>query len=326
MRARILLLLTVLLVPDVVRPIAAVPATAEAEVVRANALWAPQTGVRDRDLYNGPWGARLTPDPTAVYTFVRRKTRGTNPGVIVKDQQGREWHVKQSPKSGNHAEGPVEVVLSRVLSAVGYFQPPVYYVPSFTMKDQKGTHTEAGGRFRLHDPSMHEIGNWSWDDPLVKGSRPYNGLLVILIAFNSWDLKSANNFVYDVQRNGHVERWYMVRDLGGALGDEGRIWTTRNDINKFEKRGFIDGVNDGYVAFDYGGKRGDLYRQRITVADVRWATGLLAGLDDRQWHDAFRAGGYSDALSNRFIAKIKSNILQGQRLAADPRALAQANR
>jgi hypothetical protein len=85
-------------------------------------------------------------------------------------------------------------------------------------------------------------------------------------------------------------------------------------------------VNDGYVAFDYGGKRGDLYRQRITVADVRWATGLLAGLDDRQWHDAFRAGGYSDALSNRFIAKIKSNILQGQRLAADPRALAQANR
>jgi hypothetical protein len=173
---------------------------------------------------------------------------------------------------------------------------------------------------------MHDVGNWSWDDPLVKGSRPYNGLLVILIAFNSWDLKSANNFVYDVQRNGHVERWYMVRDLGGALGDEGRIWSTRNDINKFEKRGFIDGVNDGYVAFDYGGKRGDLYRQRITVADVRWATGVLAGLDDRQWHDAFRAGGYSDALSNRFIAKIKSNILQGQRLAADPRALAQANR
>jgi hypothetical protein len=213
-----------------------------------------------------------------------------------------------------------------VLSAVGYFQPPVYYVPSFTMKDQKGTHTEAGGRFRLHDPSMHEIGNWSWDDPLVKGSRPYNGLLVILIAFNSWDLKSANNFVYDVQRNGHIERWYMVRDLGGALGDEGRFRTTRNDINKFEQRGFIDGVNNGYVAFDYGGKRGDLYRQRISVADVRWATGLLAGLDDRQWHDAFRAGGYSDALSDRFIAKIKSNILQGQRLPADPRALAQANR
>ena len=73
MRARIALLLTVLLVPDVVRPIAAVPATVEAEVVRANALWEPQTGVHDRDLYDGPWGARLKPDPTAVYTFVRRK-------------------------------------------------------------------------------------------------------------------------------------------------------------------------------------------------------------------------------------------------------------
>ena len=40
---------------------------------------------------------------------------------------------------------------------------------------------------------MREIGNWSWDDPLVKGSRPYNGLLVILLAFNSWDLKQSNN-------------------------------------------------------------------------------------------------------------------------------------
>ena len=34
--------------------------------------------LHDRDLCDGPWGARLKPDPTAVYTFVRRKQRGTN--------------------------------------------------------------------------------------------------------------------------------------------------------------------------------------------------------------------------------------------------------
>jgi hypothetical protein len=324
MRTRVALFLAVLLVPELSRSTAAVPVAVATDAVQANVLWEPPTGLHDRDLFYGPWGARLKPDPNATYTFVRRKERGTNPGVVVRDPQGREWHVKQSPRSGNHPEGPVEVVLSRVLSAVGYYQPPVYFLPSFTMKDPKGTHMEPGGRFRLHDPSMHDIGNWSWDDPLVKDSRPFNGLLVILIAFNSWDLKAANNFIYDVQRNGHVERWYMVRDLGGALGDEGRIWTTRNDINKFEKRGFIDGVNNGYVAFDYGGKRPDLYRHRITVADVRWATGLLAGLDDRQWRDAFRAGGYPSDLSERFILKIKANILEGQRLADNPRTLARA--
>jgi hypothetical protein len=124
MRLRVVLILTLLLLPEFVRPMTAVPATA-GEVVHANALWEPPTGLHDRNLFYGPWGARLQPDPHAVYTFVRRKTNGTNPGVIVRDPQGREWHVKQSKGSSPHPEGPVEVVVSRVLSAVGYHQPPV---------------------------------------------------------------------------------------------------------------------------------------------------------------------------------------------------------
>src|SRR6266576_6365610 len=197
MRARVALFITVLTASGLGQPTAAVPSAVSPEVVRANALWDPPTGLHDRDLFYGPWGARLKPDPNAVYTFVRRKQKGVNPGVVVKDPQGRTWHVKQAPKSGDNAEGPVEVVLSRVLSAIGYHQPPVYFMPAFVMKRTNGTHTEPGGRFR---PSLLEVGNWSWDDPVVKGSRPYNGLLVILLAFSSWDFKQSNNFVYRVQR------------------------------------------------------------------------------------------------------------------------------
>ena len=321
MRARIVLLIAAVLVPAAHQPSAAGPTATAPQTVPANLLWQPPTG--SRDLFYGPYGARLKPDPDAVYTFVRRKQKGVNPGVVVRDPQGREWHVKQAPSSGENAEGPVEVVISRVLSAVGYHQPPVYFVPSFTMKDSKGVHTESGGRFRLDEPSLREIGTWSWDDPVVKGSRPYNGLLVILLAFSSWDLKTSNNRVYDVQRNGHPERWYMVRDLGGALGGDGQFWTKRNNIEKFEQRGFITGVHGGYVEFAYGGKQADLYRHRITVADLRWAMGLLGSLDERQWHEAFRAAGYTNELSDRFIQKIRANILQGQRLAASPRVMAQ---
>jgi hypothetical protein len=324
MRARVVLFVTLLTAAGLSQLTGAVPGTVAPEVVRANALWEPPTGTHDRDLFYGPWGARLKPDPKAVYTFVRRKHKGVNPGVVVRDPQGRIWHVKQSPSGTRGAEGPVEVTLSRVLSAIGYHQPPVYFLPSFVMKDGKGTHTEAGGRFRLHEPSMQEVGTWSWDDPVVKGSRPYNGLLVILLAFSSWDLKESNNFVYQVQRNGRPERWYLVRDLGGALGDTGRYFTKRNNIERFENEGFITGMNDGYVEFVYSGKRPDLFRHRITVADMRWAMDLLASLDDQQWHDAFRAGGYSNTLSERFILKIKANILEGQRLAANTRVLSRA--
>src|SRR5262249_4990370 len=323
MRARVVLLLTVLLVPQLaVRPMSAGPAVATTDVIQANALWEPPANLHDRDLFYGPWGSRLQPDPHAVYTFVRRKQTGTNPGVIVRDPQGREWHVKQGKGSGLHSEGPVEVAVSRVLSAVGYHQPPVYYLPSFTLSDGKRTHIEPGGRFRLDVPELQAAGNWSWDDPTVKGSRPYNGLLVILLSLASWDLKASNNYIYQVQRNGRPETWYMVRDLGGALGSEGTLRPTRNDIGKFEQQGFIRGIRDGYVDFDYGGKRQDLYRRRITIDDVRWATGLLSGLDDRQWGDAFRAGGYPRELGDQFIGKIAANIREGERLVSDPRALA----
>jgi hypothetical protein len=324
MRARVVLFIALLTASGLHQPAAARPGAVAPEVVRANALWEPPTGLHDRDLFYGPWGARLKPDPNAVYTFVRRKTKGVNPGVVVRDPQGRMWHVKQAPSGSRGAEGPVEVVLSRVLSAIGYHQPPVYFMPSFVMKNGKSTHTEPGGRFRLHEPSLQEVGTWSWDDPVVKGSRPYNGLLVILLAFSSWDLKQSNNFVYQAQRDGRPERWYIVRDLGGALGDTGRFFTKRNNIERFENEGFISGIHDGYVEFVYSGKRPDLFRHRITAADVRWAMGLLGSLDDRQWHDAFRAGGYPNDLSERFILKIKANILEGQRLAANPRVLARA--
>jgi hypothetical protein len=325
MRARIALFVAVLVVPAFHQPNAAGPVATGPDTVRADLLWEPPTGARD--LYYGPWGARLAPNPAALYTFLRNKHDGVNPGVIVRDPQGREWHVKQAPSGDRGAEGPVEVVVSRVLSAIGYHQPPVYFLPSFTMRTGKSVRTEPGGRFRLNEPSMREIGNWSWDDPIVKGTRPYNGLLVILHAFSSWDLKTSNNFVYAVQRNERQERWYLVRDLGGALGDTGGIrGAKRNNIGEFERKGFITGVSGGYVDFSYGGKQGDLYRHRIPVADARWAIGLLASLDDRQWREAFRAGGYAPAVAGPFISKIKANILQGQRLTAPSQALVREKR
>jgi hypothetical protein len=47
---------------------------------------------------------------------------------------------------------------------------------------------------------------------------------------------------------------------------------------------------------------------------VRWAGRLLARLTDRQWHDAFRAGGYAPDMADRFIRKIRVNIDAAQRI------------
>ena len=290
------------------------PATVHA-TPSLDAWWQQPTDLASRDLFYGPWGAEHAPDPNAEYTFIRSKTGGFNPGVVVRDPQGREWHVKQS--SEHHgAEGPAEVVLSRVLSALGYHQPPVYYLPSFRMREAKGTRVEPGGRFRLHLPSMTARGEWAWRQNPFIGHPSFNGLLAILMVFNSSELKDSNNTIYEVKGDPSTPVWYVFRDLGDALGRTGKIAPQRNNLELFAQSGFIKDVHNGFVDFDYHGRFGEMVTKRITPADLAWGGNLLAKLTDRQWDDAFRAGGYAPETASGFIAIIRARIAQCRRIGA----------
>jgi len=290
---------------------AKVQPTRPAYPVQMSELWERPDDLANEDLFHGRWGAHRAPDPEVVYTFVERKQQGTNPGVTARDPFGREWHIKQPPHNDQGAEGPIEVTLSRVLSAVGYHQPPVYFLDSFVLADARGTHREPGGRFRLADPSITNAGNWSWQENPFVGTRPYQGLLVILMMFNASDIKNDNNSLYEVRSpDGAVERWYAVRDLGTALGETGRLAPRRGDPGIFERQPFITGMKGGFVRFNYHGRHQELIA-RISPDEVRWASELLGELGDRQWRDAFRAGGYDPAVAERFIARLHQKIAEG---------------
>jgi hypothetical protein len=282
-------------------------------------LWHEPADLGSRDLYAGPWGQSLAPDPGARYLFVERKRTGNNPGMTVRDPLQQEWSVKQGSEDGYASEGQIEVVLSRVLSAVGYYQPPVYYLPSFTLVDDWGSHTEPGGRFRLKAKALKDRGEWSWQQNPFVGTPEYQGLLVILLTFNSTDLKNSNNTVYHRIAGEETVSWFVVRDLGSALGTTGRLAPARGDATAFARSRFITGVRDGFVEFDYHGWHQELVERRITPRDVAWASRLLSRLTAQQWADAFRAGGYPAATSAEFIGAIQRRIQEGQRIgAADP--------
>jgi hypothetical protein len=81
-------------------------------------LWKRPDDIAEHDLFHA-WGREHAPTGDGRYRFVKPKTGGVNPGMTVADSRGREWSVKQAshdPDRGD--EGPVEVVLSHVLSAV----------------------------------------------------------------------------------------------------------------------------------------------------------------------------------------------------------------
>jgi hypothetical protein len=285
-------------------------------------LWEEPVDPSSANLLEGPWGRSQAPDPDATFTFLRPRP-GISPGVVVMDPSGREWHVTQPARGGAGTDGPAEVVVSRVLSAVGYHQPPVYFLPTFRMTTgataRTVVRTNAGGRFRLRISPLMEMGRWSWQRNPFVGTQPYQALLVILRLFNCTDVKDSNNALYRVSIDDQVEHWYVVRDLAASLGDTGRPVSRSIALERYEHSGFIAGVRNGFVEFANGTSSPTLLQQRIRADDVRWAGRLLARLTDRQWRDAFRAGGYAPDVADRFIRKIHMNIEEAQGIGGPER-------
>ncbi len=144
------------------------------------------------------------------------------------------------------------------------------------------------------------------------GSKPYQGLLVMLMMFNDTDLKNSNNSLYEYTRGGKTEKLYVVRDIGASLGDLDRFTPRKGHIESFEKTPFILGTSNGHVDLAVDPWYRKLVRDRITPDDVRWASDLLAQLSDQQWREAFRAGGFEPTVASRFIRKLRAKIDEGR--------------
>jgi hypothetical protein len=261
--------------------------------------------------------SEMPPRGTA-FQFVQKDTKGYSPGWDVKDAQGREWSVKLGPESHS------EVVASRILWALGYRQPPMYHVESWTLEGGPEPGLQPAGRFRPALPGARRAGTWSWEKNPFGDTQELRGLLVLMRIINNWDLLDRNNalFELDAPRDG-VSRWYVVIDLGAAFGKalgHTKVHSgTRSAVDDFEAQGFVEGLNsDGTVNFDDVGKWHRGLFSRLTAEDVRWTCERLEALSDSQWHDAFRAGGYDEPTRTRFVAAIRSRIKAGLALANRP--------
>ena len=269
-------------------------------------LWAqPDPG---RDLFYGVGGARLAPDPSAVYTVIDLKRSGFSRGYTVKDPHDREWNAKFPP------EAPTEVTASRILWGIGYHQPPIYYLSQWNAAHAPSPNPQLPARFREKTPELHGLDSkdsWSYYRNPFVGTREMNGLLVLQVMLGNSDLKDQQNVVYALQDAFEgSKRWYVARDLGQSFGRTGVLDAPRGDPAVFEQTPFIKGVEGGKVRFDYRGLHRSLF-ENISPGDVRWVCRQLQSLTDAQWHDAFRAGGFPPPLADRFIRRMKQKIEEG---------------
>ncbi|MEO6214242.1 MAG: hypothetical protein ABIP65_11500 [Vicinamibacterales bacterium] len=263
---------------------------------------------QNRDLFHGVGGRRLAPDGGARYTVIEMKRGGYSRGYTVTGPDDREWSVKFPPEAGT------ELVASRLHWGIGYHQPPIYLLTQWTAQKGTSPNPQLPARFREKKPDLHglDAGDpWSYFRNPFVGTPQLNGLLTLQAMLGNSDLKDAQNVVYKLKTPAEgASRWYVARDLGQSFGRTGVIDPPRGDIGVFEDTPFIRGVDHGKVRFDYRGRHKSLFND-IPVADVRWVCERLNRLTDKQWQDAFRAGGIESPMSDRFIRRMKQKISEG---------------
>jgi hypothetical protein len=289
------------------------PINQPAPQVALTEFWTEPTDLAQRDLFWGGSRQADAPSTNDLYTVLKVDKTGFSDGYNVKGPDGREWDIKVGD------EVQTEIVLSRILWALGYYQPQTFYVNGWQLTGNWDKEGEPA-RFRLQ--SDHESdGEWAWLENPFAGTRPLQGLAAISLILNNWDFKTSNNRIYRLRDDkAEPAKRYVVQDLGASLGEPRGlpyVRGTRNRIDDFESHQLIRKVDGSKVQLDYRGPHADVLK-RLSPADIAWGSELLNRLSDSQLDDAFRAADYPPEIRQRYIAKIRSKIREGLALRSLP--------
>lgn len=250
-------------------------------------LWTSPANINSRNLRLGPGGSAMQPDLQSI-TFLEEDKGGySGTKYRIRDGAGREWVAK----IGKEAQSETAAV--RLLWSVGYETEINYLVPRLTIPG-KGTFEDV--RLEARPAWEKRFDEWQWEANPFVGTRPFQGLKVMMLLLENWDIKDSNNEVIQVKGTNKLR--YVVSDLGATFGKTGGLpilWSitrSRNNPEDYEKAKFVEGVEGNRVKFRYSGKKKDIF-ENITVADARWLGSLLSRLSRAQIRDAFLAANYN---------------------------------
>lgn len=277
-----------------------------------NVLWTDPGPIATRDLFWGNGSAERAPKPP--FAFLEEDTDGTQPKVIVRDANGREWSVKFGDEV--HAG----IAASRIVWALGYVADEMYFVKSGTITGVTGLKQAAkalgpdgaftNASFRLRDARAERATDrWTFATNPFAGSKELSGLAILMTMIGNWDIQGdRNNRILDVDG----KRLYIVSDLGATFGKMGAVLAPRTkwNLEDFRKEEFIEKVDGGMVDLDYEGYGGI---NKVPVAHAAWFAKLASQLTDKQLADAFRAAGAAPEEVAGFAARMREKIAELQK-------------
>ncbi|MCA1608045.1 MAG: hypothetical protein LC730_01100, partial [Acidobacteria bacterium] len=247
--------------------------------VTMNAVLFEPVDIPSRDLFLGPGGMEWMPDVSKI-TFIKEEKQGHNKKYRIKDAKGRVWVAKLG------REAQPETVAVRLLYGLGYKTEINYLVPTITIPG-KGTHQNV--RLEARPENVKRLAEWKWKENPFTGTNELQGLKIMMVFLTNWDLLDLQNKVLQVNNNGRIEHHYVISDLGATLGKVGnnnlpfffRIGRKTNNPETWEQAGFVSGIKEGKIDFDFRGKGRGLMED-ITIAQGAWLAEKLSQLSDKQ--------------------------------------------
>lgn len=278
-------------------------------------LWRAPVNIDSRNLYLGPGGVAMKPDLRRV-KFIKEEKGGYSKKFRIRDSSGREWVAKV----GKEAQSETAAV--RLVWAAGYETEINYLVPRLTITG-KGRFENV--RLEARPRSEKRLDEWKWEKNPFVGTRELQGLKVMMLLLDNWDIKDSNNQIISVRETNKLR--YIISDLGATFGKTGslplfwRITRSRNNPEDYQKAKFVEGVKGNIVNFRYGGKKREIFDD-ITVAQARWIGEWLSRLSRNQITDAFRAANYSpeevETLTEAVLDRVEQLItLPGESVGGD---------
>ena len=268
-------------------------------------MWEPGD-IASRDLYWGPGGEQMKPDLSSI-AFIEEEKKGASKKYRIKDGAGKVWVAKIG------REAQPETAAVRLLWALGYKTEVNYLAPKLTIPG-KGTFENV--RLEARPEEVDRLDEWKWKDNPFIGTNEFQGLKMMMVFFNNWDIVDVQNKILQADgASGEKQLQYIISDLGATFGKLGnnnlfivyRLGRKTGNPSKYLDSEFIDGVKDGRIDLAYKGKNRDLFTD-ISVENARWLAALLSQLSDKQIEDAFRAANYSAEDIGKLKLGVKNRI------------------
>jgi hypothetical protein len=266
-------------------------------------LWQEPVDIASRNLYLGPGGEALKPDLSKV-TLTEEKESSSAAKYRVRDGANREWVVKVG------GEAQSEVTASRLVWAAGYFTDITYLVPSVEIE---GVGVCQNVKFEARPKGVKRLDEWLWDDNPFIGKTEFQGLKLLLVLLDNWNLKNENNKILYL-RNAEAgnELRYIISDFDTTYDRSGAapsFWHKGSKGAEGAKDRFIAQVKDGNLLFDYAGRHKERL-STITLAQAKWLSERLSRLSEQQIKDACRAGNYSAEDTQIITRVIRARIIE----------------